>query len=112
MNIELYKKVLKEKRMTYEDLAKQTGLSLGCVKRIMAGIARYPRADTIEAIEKALEINTLFTSDERSAGASLTKRITITPMEDDLIYSFRELGKQRGKAAQQAVVDMIEKMLN
>ena len=54
MDIELYKKTLKTKKMTYEDLANKTGISLGAIKRIMAGIAKYPRIDTIEAIEQAL----------------------------------------------------------
>lgn len=54
MDIELYKKTLKTKKMTYEDLANKTGISLGAIKRIMAGIAKYPRIDTIEAIERAL----------------------------------------------------------
>jgi transcriptional regulator with XRE-family HTH domain len=54
MDIELYKKTLKTQKMTYEDLANKTGISLGAIKRIMAGIAKYPRIDTIEAIEQAL----------------------------------------------------------
>jgi transcriptional regulator with XRE-family HTH domain len=58
MDIELYKKTLKTKKMTYEDLANKTGISLGAIKRIMAGIAKYPRIDTIEAIEQALGLTT------------------------------------------------------
>ncbi len=57
MDIEIYKKTLKEKGMTYEDLAQKTGLSLGGIKRIMAGIAKYPRIDTIEMIEHALGLD-------------------------------------------------------
>ena len=56
MDIELYKKTMKARNMKYEDLANQTGISLGAIKRIMAGIAKYPRVDTIEAIEEALQI--------------------------------------------------------
>ena len=58
MDVSIYKKIMKEQKMTYEDLSNVTGISLGAIKRIMAGIAKYPRIDTIEAIESALGLNT------------------------------------------------------
>lgn len=100
MDVELYKKTLKEKNMTYEDLANSTGLSLGCIKRIMAGIAQFPRIDTIEAIESALEISNRITQEERAAGWRDTKRIAVTPDEEDLVLYFRELGRLYGKEMQ------------
>lgn len=100
MDVELYKKTLKEKNMTYEDLANSTGLSLGCIKRIMAGIAQFPRIDTIEAIESALEISNRITQEERAAGWRDTKRIDVTPDEEDLVLYFRELGRLYGKEMQ------------
>ena len=51
------------------------------------------------------------TEEERSAGASATKKISITPIEDELLYVFREVGKKRGEAAQRALIEMMEKML-
>lgn len=111
MDVNVYKKILKEKGMTYEDLAKKTGLSLGCIKRIMAGIARYPRIDTIEAIENALGISSDITTEERAAGATATKKESITPIEDELLYLFREVGAKRGEAAQRALIELMEKML-
>ena len=111
MDVNVYKKILKEKGMTYEDLAQKTGLSLGCIKRIMAGIARYPRIDTIEAIESALGLSSDITPEERAEGVTATKKENITPIEDDMLYVFREVGKKRGEAAQRAIVEMVEKML-
>ena len=111
MDVNVYKKILKEKGMTYEDLAKKTGLSLGCIKRIMAGIARYPRIDTIEAIENALGISSDITAEERAAGASGTKTVKITTLEDDMLYAFREVGAKRGEEAQRAIIEMMEKMI-
>ena len=111
MNVEVYKAKLKEEKMTYEDLANKTGLSLGCIKRIMAGIARYPRIDTIEAIEKALGISNALTPEEQATGASTTKKICISPIEDEMLYVFREVGKTRGEPAQRAIIEMVEKML-
>lgn len=113
MDIEKYKLRLKELNMTYEDLSKTTGLSLGCIKRIMAGIARYPRIDTIEAIEKALGTESQsITHEERLAGLTELKKESITPIEDDMLYVFREIGKKYGLETQKAAITMLENMLN
>lgn len=112
MNIELYKSVLKQNKMTYEDLAKKTGISRGCIARIMAGIARYPRIDTIETIENALGIKDYnYTQEEQTAGATATRKESITPIEDELLYTFRQVGKKHGEETQKAIITMIEKML-
>lgn len=110
MNVELYKHILKERKMTYNDLAKSTGLSLGCIKRIMAGIAQFPRIDTIEAIERALDISNEITQEEYNAGWRSTKKIDITPLEDDAIYALREIRKKYGEETLKATVTMLENM--
>ena len=51
------------------------------------------------------------TEEERAAGASATKKISITPIEDEMLYVFREVGKTRGEPAQRAIIEMVEKML-
>lgn len=81
MDIKLYKKLLKEKGMTYEDLANETGLSLGCIKRIMAEIAKYPRVDTVQAIECALGLGESATS----------QNSTLADDEAELIALYRSL---------------------
>lgn len=75
MDIELYKKVLKERGWTYKDLAIETDISLCNISRIMAGIVTNPRYSTIEAIEKALGIN-LYTHEERVSGIQETRNAT------------------------------------
>ncbi|MCM1440977.1 MAG: helix-turn-helix domain-containing protein [Roseburia sp.] len=49
--------------------------------------------------------------DERAAGASSTRKTSITPIEDELLYAFRKLGKKYGESTQRGIIDMIEKML-
>ncbi len=51
------------------------------------------------------------TPDERAAGASTTRQIIITPIEDDLLHAFRRLGKKHGEETQRNIITMIEKML-
>lgn len=111
MDIELYKKSLKERGWTYKDLAAETGISLCNVSRIMAGIITNPRHSTIEAIEQALGINVYFTSEERAAGFSETRKTSITPIEDDLLYVFRQIGKRFGEQAQRDYITVGENML-
>ena len=58
MDIKLIKEKLKQKHMTYDDLANKTNLSISTIKKILSGTAKYPRIDTVQAIEKALGLNT------------------------------------------------------
>ena len=113
MDIEIYKKALKQQKMTYEDLATKTGLSLGCIKRIMAGIAKYPRVDTIELINSALNLQSSvdWTPEERAAGFTDKRRVNITPIEDDALYVFRMIGEQFGEQAQRDYITVGENML-
>lgn len=111
MNIELYKQALKERGWTYKDLAEKTNISHCNISRIMAGIVSNPHYSTIEAIEKALGINLYdVTTDERAAGAILTRKANITPIEDEMLFQFREVGKRRGEDAQRALITIAENM--
>lgn len=111
MDILLYKKILKQKKMTYEDLSKLSGLSLSCIRKIMSGAAQYPRIDTIEAIESALGLSSDITPEERAAGVTATKKVSITPIEEDMLEVFRKVGIKHGESAQQAIITVAEKML-
>ncbi len=112
MDIELYKHALKERGWTYRDLAKETDISLCNISRIMAGIVTNPRFSTIEAIEKALGINVYHPStEERAAGARETIKASITPIEDDMLYVFRQIGKHFGEQAQRDYITVGENML-
>ena len=51
------------------------------------------------------------TLDEQAAGASTTRRVSITPIEDELLHVFRRLGKKYDEKTQRGIIDMIEKML-
>lgn len=110
MDIQLYKKALKERGWIYDDLANATGISLGNIKRIMAGIVKNPRYSTVEAIEKALAINVYPTAEERASGAMSTRRETITPLEDDMLYAFRKVGEKLGEKGQQSLITLAENM--
>ncbi len=51
------------------------------------------------------------TPEERAAGASETRSVKITPIEDDMLYTFREIGKRFGEQAQRDYITVGENML-
>jgi transcriptional regulator with XRE-family HTH domain len=54
MNLELWKKIKKEKKLTLLDISKMSNIPKRTVDDIFAGVTKNPRTDTVEAIERAL----------------------------------------------------------
>lgn len=52
-----------------------------------------------------------FKPEERAAGFSETRKMTVTPIEDDLLYVFRQIGKRFGEQAQRDYITVGENML-
>ena len=110
------KELREEKKLSQAQLAKELGVAVSSVgmwestKRIppaqrLQGIAEYFGVTVDELI--GYEI----TPTERAAGAAMTRKASITPIEDELLHVFRELGKKHGEPTQRSIIDMIEKML-
>ena len=72
MKIEDIKSFLKQNKITYEKLSELSGISISALK--------YPRVDTVEAIEKALGL------DEKPYDWYM-----LTPQENELITEYRQL---------------------
>lgn len=99
---------------TQRELAKKLNVSI-------SSVGMWESTSQIPTAKKLIEIASLFnvsvdslldiTSEEKVAGASATKKISITPIEDEMLYVFREVGKTRGEPAQRAIIEMVEKML-
>lgn len=96
MNINLVKKIMKEKKITQIKLSELTGVPLQTIKYIFTGRTKYPRIDTVEAIEKALGINeTLEISAEDQELVRLIRQLTAEETEEltnylDFIISKRK----------------------
>ena len=97
-----------------KELSKHIGISSSGIGHLETG-RNEPTASTLTAysnyfkipIDELLEV----TPDEQAAGASATRRVSITPIEDELLHVFRRLGKKYDEKTQRGIIDMIEKML-
>ncbi len=53
----LIKQQLKQQKITYEELSQKSGIPLNTLKNIFRGRTANPRLDTMQAIEKALGLD-------------------------------------------------------
>ena len=58
MKIEDLKKKIKEKKITYKEIAINTGLSVGTLNEIFRGKTKNPRLDTLKLICQYINENT------------------------------------------------------
>lgn len=101
MSIEEIKKYMKQNKISYEKLAGMTGLSVSTITKIFGGFAKYPRVDTMQAIEKALGLET---PEEQWADK---KRVGITADEEEMLDVFREIGEKFGAEAQARAIELV-----
>lgn len=79
MNVEQLKKAKKEQHITYEQLSKTSGVPLSTIYDLFRGVTVAPRVDTVEAIERALGIN------------SFKSTHTLSEQEREIISMYRKL---------------------
>lgn len=84
MDLTLWKKTKKERGLTYQDIARESGLPLGTIKNIFAGYTPDPRQSTITAIERALGVETRIIRADKTAPQ-------LSESEQKLLNSFRRL---------------------
>lgn len=118
MSFALKLKELREtKGYTQKDLAKRLNVSV-------SSVGMWESTSQIPTAKKLIEIAALFnvsvdtlldastiTPEERAAGVTATKKVSITPIEEDMLEVFRKVGIKHGESAQQAIITVAEKML-
>ena len=96
MDLELWKKVKKEKKMTLLQISQLSGIPKRTVDDIFAGVTKNPRVDTMQAIEKALGL------EKEKAPTDLTDG------ELKLILSLRVMSQEK----REMVMSMFNAVLN
>jgi transcriptional regulator with XRE-family HTH domain len=81
VNLQLWNFERKKQKITLEMLSKKTGISLSTIKEIFRGATTDPRLETVQRIEKALNIK----SETKNENDNLTKN------EKELLTAFRLL---------------------
>ena len=87
MNIEILKKILKERKITYAKLSELSGISIYTIKSIFCGRSKNPTIDTVNAIKKALGLN----GEDFGGGISVPY---ITQEEEKIITLYRTLDER------------------
>lgn len=64
MNIETLKKKKQETKITFDELSEKSGIPKRTLENIFHGITKNPRIDTMQAIEKALDLAPTFSKEE------------------------------------------------
>ena len=111
MDIEPYKNKKKELKLTNEEIAKKAGISKRTVEDFFRGYTKNPRIDTLQAIERALEITPSelkWTAEERALGVRDTIKISVTPEEEEILYLYRQIVKKKGEAAHEVLLALFE----
>ena len=113
MEIQAIKKYMKDNHITYDELSKRSGLSISTIKKIFSGISQYPRIDTVQAIERALGLESpQWTEEERAQGVTDTVSRKLTAEEDDMLALYVEIGQKKGANAQAMARKILEQILN
>lgn len=115
MNI--FRELRKQKGLTQIELAKMVNVQQTTVSKWEVGraVPDYPvllkLAELYGVSVDYLLGREAITPEERSAGVTATKKVSITPIEEDMLEVFRKVGIKHGESAQQAIITVAEKML-
>ena len=103
MDLELWRKTKRERRLTYQQIADASNIPLGTIKNIFAGYTPDPRESTIRAIEGALGVESVLTPKAQEV---------LTPEEKQLIEDYRSLPRQEKAQASAYVHYLAERRGN
>ena len=116
---------LKEEReqngLSQAALAKEIGVGVSTIG-MWESTNRIPSAKTLNKLIKFFNCSLDYllgnsnerniTQEEKSAGASATRRVSLTPIEDQMLYYFREIGKNNGEQGQHAALAVLGTLAN
>ena len=100
--LERIKKIKSSRKITNDKLSEMTGIPLGTLSKLLAGVSDSPKLSNIVAISRALDcsLDWLITGVPEN-----TNNYTLEPEEMNLVEAYRELDSY-GRALTLAVVEM------
>lgn len=107
----------REKNLTQKDVAEKIGVSASAIGFWETGI-NEPKATYLMKLANffGVTVDELLGRDEltqaeRAAGLSETRKMNVTPIEEDAVYIVRQIGKRFGEQAQRDYLTVGENML-
>ena len=99
--------IRKNAGLSIEELSNLAKLPKSTVEKILFGVVKHPRIDTMQAIERALGLAPAFTEEERALGLSDNHPIALSNDDRELINLFAEAEEKLGKAYVRGVKQMV-----
>ena len=113
IDVSTYKSKKKELGITFEELSQLSGVPVQTLHNIFRGHTTTPRIDTVQAIERALGLESpRWTEEEREQGITDTVSRKLTVEEDDMLSLYREIEQKKGANAQALARKILEQILN
>lgn len=106
MTILEIKQYLKDHKMTYKDLAEKCNVPESTLKNLFSGATKHPRIDTMQAIERALNIADDAPQTPQQPVSTPTPSDEYTDAEKRVIEAYRTLVP----GMQEYILEMIEKL--
>lgn len=99
MTIQQIKTYLKANKITYDELSVRSGVPIGTLKHVFSGVTKNPRIDTVQAIERALELKKTPSTDKTAE--------PLTEAEGQLLGAYRQLVP----SMQDYILEMVKKLV-
>lgn len=117
MDFSLRLKELREKRkISQKQLAMNLGVGVGTVG-MWESSNRTPPAKKLKLIADYFDVTIdyllgydIISDEEYAEGARATVRKNLTPIEDEMLYAFRQVGKKLGEKGQLTLIEVAEGM--
>lgn len=113
IDVATYKSKKKELGITFDELSQLSGVPVQTLHNIFRGHTTTPRIDTVQAIERALGLDTpQWTDEERAQGVTDTVSRKLTVEEEEVLSVYREIAQKKGANAQALARKILEQILN
>lgn len=112
MNIEVLKTAKERLGISYDEIARRSGVPKATVTNVMCGYTKRPRIDTIQKIQTALGItDEMWTAEDYADGVTDTKKVSITADQEDVLDKYKEVESLLGEKGKNLVIEFCDVLI-
>ena len=112
MNTKQLNELRKNAGISIEELSNRANLPKSTVEKILFGVVKHPRIDTMQAIERALGLGPTFTEEERALGLSENHLIAMSDRDRRRFHVLAFADEQLGEDYVDMQIDLLEMAAN